>query len=675
MQILNLKKSQILTFDEYLETAQPEEPLEKALFKHAYYSHLVPTVILGKDGIKRIHWVNPDKGKPKMNLVGHFHEGERTDHHTQLTTDNVIDLNHVTHFASGDKVRIKSGKYKGQVGIFTGSYSTTGNVSPRTSIKFPDASGIWKTANPISASNLELVHRATDQTKDAIAPKSVATVNRFGQPTVVSKTYLATKKDTGPVESAQARHERMGRELTPGIMFARASDGAKVLIHSEALDGKLHLKLIDASPKAKKEGFIEKTHFQKLVDAGTYHRVGISPHAPGTTHQKSRMLETGELHHNGSVTYDQYGRPTLKHEVLMAIIFENWANVKRTISLVTAAFPTVDESELSGVDMMDQIQNAVNTFEPYHDTPVSQRIHFYVKDAAKKKASQMHEINKLRVRRDQGDDDTSSDGLDKINTDDDSPTNELDLGGGGFVNKLDALTFDDILEDEADMVRWVAGNDEFADVVMRMTGLGVREATITKDEAAKELFGKMVNSAGIPLTLNSIRNKLTRFYNTLVDEFRAEIQKDPTFEHTLRLSIQMRDKMHRKRDIIESGDLKTMKAVAKKFDGGRNARGDIAAMLIKHGADVASTGNLVKMTEDILSGTIKPVEYSRVIQSEAHAQALQDTLKEMIKASTATGSVPDRFNVHRWFKYDPKAGGKILHAWLSPNAMTTIGKK
>ena len=683
MQIINLKKSDILTFDDFITPAAAEAPLEKALFKHAYYSHLVPQQIMGKDGVKRIHWVNPnkdakdakdgDKKKPKLNLVAHFHEGEREQHHKQITADNEIDLDHVHHFSHGDKVRVTRGKYKGQVGVFAGSYTTSGNTSPRTSIKFHDpAKNEWRTADPVGVNSIELVHRANDQTREAVAPKSVEHVTRKGTTTTVSKTWKDTRKDTTPNESPQARHERLGKEIAKGILFKRAADGAMVYVVDEK-DDRIHVKILNAPKGAKSEGLVEKDRFTKMVADGTYNRAGMSKLGADTAKKNTRLLETGELHTTGKITYDKHGQPELDAEIAKDIIFENWDFIDRVIQGEVARFPSVDPTEVSGVDMFDKIRNAVNTFEPYLNSSLQGRLHQYVKDAAYKKASQIHQLNVLRERKDMLNDRT--DDPDGVTVEQEPEGTTDNIGGGGFVNKLDALVFEDALADEADMMRWIADNDEYADVLMRMTGLGVGEASITNQEAAKELHGKLLDADGKPYALNTIVSRLSRMHTKIVDAFHDEAEKDPHFAHSLRQSIQYRSKMRRKRDIAESDakDFPTIKAVLKKYDGGRNARSAIAAKLIKHGSSIEDTPKLVETVERIMEGRLVPHDYRNTIKSEAHAKILEDTLKDMLP-DTAVKKIPDRFKIVQWQKFEPKAGKSSSLRWLNYGAGTVAGK-
>lgn len=672
MHILSLRKSQLFTFDEWLDevnnpAGEPDNDLEKALFKHAYYSKLVPTVITGKDGVKRIHWVNPDKDKKtkKMNLVAHFHEGERDEHHKQIKKDNEIDLDHLHHLSHGDKVRVARGKYKGQVGIFAGSYPTAGNSSPRASVKFQDADGKWKTADPIGATSLELLHRANEQTKAAIAPKTVEHINRKGQKTVVSKKWKDKAGAAAPAETPQERHERLSKEIGKGILFRRASDGVNIFIADERGD-KLHIKILNASSKSgKKEGWVEKDRFKKLVEDGSYNRAGMSKLGKDTDQKLTRKLETGELHLEDKVTYDEHGQPHLDPEIAKDIVWENWNNIERMVSAQTANFPTVDESEISGIDFLDKLRNALDSFEPYLNTSVQSRLNEYAKDAAKKKASQLHQINLLRERKDMLTDRTNDpDGTIAASDGEDEEGVAEDMAPGGFINKLDAMIFKDIVDEEAELIKWHVGNDEYVDAVMRMTGFGIGEPQITRQEAIRDLYGRVKSADGKPLKQNTIDSHLSRVYNEIVETFKNEAASNADFAHTVKTALEYRAKIRRKRALSEynSKDYPTIKAMRHKYDGGRNARSAIAAKLIKHGAGVSAAPKMVEITEKIIGGQLVPHDYKNVFGSAAEAKIMEDTLKDLLPADA--GRTPDRFKIVEWYNHNPK-GDKPSLTWLT----------
>ena len=662
-QILMLRKSDILSLDDYL--GMEGDDLEKALFKHAYYSQLVPKKITGKDGVERIHWVNPDKGKKntkKMHLVAHFHEGAQKEHHAKIKEDHEIDLNHLHRFSHGDKVKITGGPYKGQTGVFVGSHGVKSNPAARVSVKFEDKDGLWKTSNPIGAGNLELVHRATDSTLEAVAPKSQEYVNRKGQKTVASKAWLK-KRVPAKRQTSKERHEELGKGLGKGVMFQRGSDGTQIFIVGEKGD-KLHVKILNAPKGQKKtEGYIEKARFEKMVNSGSYHRVIASKLGSDTKKKTTRMLETGELHANGKAGFDDKGNATMDPQVVKDIIFENWDLVETTVQSEASKYPSVDPAEISGVDMWSQMSNAITTFEPYLNKPLAGRLRDYVQDTARKKAQQIHQINVLRDRND-----IDGNGSDRSATG--IITHEEQLGeitGGAFVNPLDSMIFHEILNDEADMMEWYAGNGDYADVLMRITGIGTGEASITQAEGAKELYGKVFDSSGKPISIPVIKKRLSRSVIEMMKTFSDEAKQDPDFAATLRQAVMYRNKMSQERDNMEADakDLSTIRAVQGKYDGGRNAKADIAKKLIKNGSSVNDAFNLVSTVENIVDGKLMPHDYRAKIASEDYAKIITQTLKDMMPAGTGN-KIPERFHVSDWYKYDPKANiEKPSIKWLS----------
>lgn len=660
-QLLTLKKSDILSIDDCIGIGDDLD-LEKALFKHAYYSKLVPKQIVGKDGVKRTHWVNPDKdnkGKGKTRLVGHFHDGEHKEHHKQIKQDQEIDLNHLHRYSHGDKVKIVGGPYKGQTGLFAGSHSVKANPNARVSVKFKDTDGLWKTSNPIGAGNLELVHRSTNSTLAALAPKSKEYVNKKGQKAVASKAWLK-KRPAAKKKTAKARHEELGKEITKGVMFQRGSDGTKIFVLNEEAD-RLRVKILNPSKDQKKtEGYIDKKKFTEMVGSDSYRRLGFSKLESNTKRKTTRMLETGELHVNGRAGFDAKGNPTLDNQAIHDIIFENWDIVESAATSEASKYPTVDSSEISGVDMWAQMSNAITTFEPYLNKPLKQRLWEYVSDTARKKAHQIHQINILRDR-------TDIDGADSTprgNVTQEAPPAEIP--SGAFVNPLDSMIYHEILKDEADMMGWFAGNDDFADVLMRITGLGSGEATITQVEAAQELHGKIVDAGGNPISVSALQKRLSRMVVGVAKSFHNEAEKDPDFAYTLKQSVQYRHKMNRKRDNMEAGakDLTVLRAVQDKYDGGRNAKADIAKKLIKNGSGVHGAAPLVEIVEKIVDGKLLPHDYRAKIASAEHAKIINDTLKDMMPSGT--GVIPDRFHVSDWYRYDSKANiEKASVQWLT----------
>jgi len=660
-QILMLKISDILSIEDYMGMGDDMD-LEKALFKHAYYSKLVPKQIVGKDGVKRTHWVNPDKGnkgKGKTRLVGHFHNDDHKEHHKQIKHDQEIDLNHLHRYSHGDKVKITGGPYKGQVGLFAGSHSVKANPAPRVSVKFKDTDGLWKTSNPIGAGNLEMVHRATNSTLESLAPKSKEYVNRKGQKTVASKIWL-NKRPPVKRTTPKTRHEDLGKEIGQGVMFQRGSDGTKIFILEEKPD-KLRIKILNPSKDQKKtEGIIDKKKFTEMVNTHSYRRLGFSKLESDTKRKITRMLETGELHANGKAGFDDNGNPTMDDQTVHSIIFENWDIVEAAAKSEASKYTTVDPSEISGVDMWSQMSNAITTFEPYLNKPLANRLREYVVDTARKKAQQIHQINILRVR-------TDIDGADSTprgTITQDAPPAEIP--SGAFVNPLDSMIFHEILKDEADMMGWFAGNDDFADVLMRVTGLGSGEASITQAEAAQELHGKIFDAAGRPVPVSALQKRLSRMVIGAIKSFHDEAEKDPDFAFTLKQAVQYRHKMNRKRDNMEAGakDLTVLRAVQNEYDGGRNAKANIAKKLIKNGSGVHGAAPLVEIVENIVDGKFLPHDYRAKIQSTEHARIINDTLKDMMPSGT--GKIPDRFHVSDWYKYDPKANiEKPSIKWLA----------
>lgn len=643
----------VLSFDEYLNLvdAPVEEDLVKAVFKHAYYSKLVPQVILGKDGVKRIHWVRPDKDikNAKINPVAVFHEGDREEHHEKIKAEHEIDLDHVHYFSHGDRVRVTAGRHKGEVGIFVGAYPNKKNASPRASVKFKDVDGKWKTGNPVGIGSMELVHRGNRQTKEAIAPKTVEHITKKGKRTLVTKKWKDKVGNLAPKETAQEKYKRMAKEIHQGAVFQRVSDGSRVFIVSEK-EAKLHIKILNAKKKSgQTEGWVERERFEKLVADKTYFRSNTAKKnmADKKTKPLTAKLESGESHFVGDVSFNEIGRPTLDPEVATGIIFENWDLIGRVISAEVSKYSTVDSSDVSGVDFLDKLKNAIETWEPFLNTSLYPRLYKYAQDAARKKASAIHEINVMRDNHQDVAADSSTAGT-ITREEAGDPT---DLGATGFVNRLDALTFKEAIKEEAEAVEWLVGNDEFVDALTRMIGLGYDRPQISRKEAVRELHGKVVGENGKLLNVAAIESRLSNLYDRLVEGFQKKAEENPNFSHSLWASLELRSKMRRKRvEEDYKNTAPTMEAVRKIYDGGRNARSTIASKLIRYGASISDAPKMVQTVEKIIDGKVLPEDYHKIVKSPEEAKILESALKDMIPDSAADNELPEQFKVVKWHK-------------------------
>ena len=658
------------------------ELLEKAI-KHAYFSHLVPVRKRGVDGVTRTYWVNPDpkklkktkSKKSKLQVVSAHNDGTHDEHRAEILKDHEIDFDKdVTSLHHGDVVKLtkdKAGLKPGTEGIFDGLYVRGVNKTPTISVKVKNAKGDY-VSKQVNVNAVELVKRGNSDTRDKI-----------------TKPAAASRVPATSAETNQQRHERLGKEVVPGGIYIRNSDGQQIFT-SAIVGDKIKVTVLSAKGKGK-EGYVETSKIQGLLNACKYTRMikpktalyessmapvkdasGNTVTDPATGKPKmviqkrltpnlaSRMLESGEFHRQGVVKYDSAGKGNVDQDSARKIIVEQWPTIDAAVGTAVSKYDGVDQSDIDVSDIIRAATNAINTFEPYMNNDVQPWIRQYVYDKANKKAQSLHDMRRLKTALAPVDGDGASP-VSRI------PTNSSgepisDIASGGFNTALDSIILGEGIEEEADFLAWHIDNPEVAAVVGDWLGLGAREQTYNRKEAAAALVGIMKNPAtGEAYSQSSIERMLTEIKTKLVGELRNEFHKYPEFQRDLGRNLRLRNKIANKREVSADVPIK-VRSILDKHDGGRKSKAEIAAKLIHAGVPMSEAPDLVDITERIIRGDISPMDYHKIIP-ERHQERVQMALDRIlnIKGPEARGKLPERFRI-----YEAVKRGKRIAAASEP---------
>lgn len=639
--------------------------LEKAGFKHGYYTHLVPKKIRGKDGVERIYWVSPDAGKKqKLSRVLHFNDGEERDHHTEIATSHEIDKDAMLRFSAGDKVATTHGKDKGREGIFRASMK---GDAPRVSVAFLNPKTGKYSAETHNVNHIKLVHRANDDTSKVVERKTVETTNLLGETTLVDRDdydrYYGPRSAPG-YETQQEKIDKIATTPVTGGVYERP-DGRRLAIGpAVTMGGVTRYDVTLTTPGAKpKTGSIEESKLTEQLKASGYRRLPAKAiHAPkkyvvptaveetapdGTKTTKtvwappklgkdgepvddtggkwvkddggkplSAALERGELHAKGHFAFNPAGRRILTPEdqvLAVQILAEHWTNLERVAAVAAGRYPSVAHEEVTASDISEALISAVASYEPLLDVNgwgISHRLQKQAKGSAKRLAMQIHEREMSMVRDDWADDSVDSKPatpMDKAALEEWGDTN--DIIASAFISKHDAMVLDEGLRDEADLMSWLYGDEKILDIMKKWTGVGVFEASLNKKEAAEALVGYVYNPATMkPYALSTIETVLLpKELERITAAFKAEGKIDPTFLHTLKQDITLRANLTRKRKYgeIHPKDVSVVRAKAEEVKKPSD-RANFAADLIRRGVPMADVPLVIQVADRILSGMARP---------------------------------------------------------------------
>ena len=521
--LIDLKNIQVISLTDL--------DLEKAAFKHGYYTNLVPKKIVGKDGVERIHWVNPDKGKKKkLARVMHHREGAEADHHKEIKTVHEIDEAVLLRFSEGDKVRVAYGKDKGRYGVFRGSIA---GPSPRVSVAFYNPTTGRYEAKTLNVNHIEFTSRADETTKKIVERKTVEVTNIKGETILVDReSFEKYYKDRERRKTPQERVAEQKALLEVGAAYRRA-DGRVFLIQGATKIGdKLEytIKLADSSKKKMGTTRVDEKRLEAIVNKQKYERVPrVTIHKEvkiydesaeawktyKTSKPLSADLESGYLHNKGHFGYNDKGFRTstpADEDLARKILAENWPMLERVVATTIAKYG-IPEGDVTPSDIIEPLVKAVAGYEPLLDTGggIEGRLKDYARSYAKSEAEKIHEREMSTVRDDfVGDDGAPAAPVSVV----DRPAVEEMLGDPGdiiasaFISKQDAIVLEEGLADEADLMSWLYGDEKILDIMKRWTGLGEFESTLSKKEAAAELTGIAYNPATMePYAANQAGHK------------------------------------------------------------------------------------------------------------------------------------------------------------------------
>ena len=663
-----------------------ELDLEKAAFKHGYYSHLVPKKITGSDGVERIHWVNPDKDKKvKLTRVTHFRDGSEAEHVKEIQKDHIIEPKELTRFSEGDKVVVSYGKEKGQEGVLRGVLA---GPSPRVSVAFLNPKTSKHEARTLNVNHIKLVHRANDETKKVIERKTVEVTNIKGETILVDRgDYEKYYKDRERKKTPQERVAEAATRLEVGGTYKNSKGQIFHVQYAKKIGDKIEYTVKIFTPgraKIKIRQVSESTLATAIKDKGYERvpRVTIVKEAKVfdedtatwkkyvTDKPLSAELESGDLHKKGHFPYEDGFRSMTPadEELGRKILAEHWTAIERTVTNEIAKY-NVSEGEVTGADIIDPLTKAVASYEPLLDKGggIEGRLRKYAKSFARSEAEKIHEREMSTVRETapaDSDSPTPISPMDKAAVEE-ALGNLDDIIASAFVSKHDAMVLDEGLKDESDMMSWLYGDEKILDVMKRWTGIGEFESTLNKKEAAEELAGYAYNPATMePYSKSTIESYLLpKELVRIIDAFKAEGMGYPDFMQTLKTDVNLRNKLKRNRKIApvhpkDESVIKVVRDMTKKPEG----RAGFAAQLIKLGLPPRHVAPVMQLADRILAGVSVPEDYPKQLPREAWRfgpRVLAAWFKEHLPPSVFSGErgaafgLPRRFDIEKPFKSVP----------------------
>ncbi len=646
--------------------------LEKAGFKHGYFTNLVPKKIVGKDGVERIYWVKPDAGKkPKLTRVVHHREGEEKDHHEDIKRDHVIDSKDMVRFSEGDKVKITWGSEKGREGVFRGSIA---GPSPRVSVAFLNPKTGKHEAKTMNVNHIELVHRANDVTKKVVERKTVEVTNAKGETTLVDRgDYEMYYKDKERKKTIQERVAEEKTKLTVGGTYRRPDGRVFVVKSTRKVGTKMEYEVDFHVPGIKTT--ITKTIGDSLLQSTLknqkYERVPRLHNPKAVGKPLSIELETGELHRKGHFKYAAggYRQATKEDEdIARRILAEHWPMLEKTVSATTMKYPSVTEGDVTPATFIDALVKAVASYEPLlgEGSGIEERLRQYARSYARSEAVKIHEREMSTVRDDFLPDDTDKksplSSIDKTAVDEFLAGDSNDIIASPFVSKEEAILLEEGLADEADLMSWLYEDQKILDVMKRWTGIGVFQATLTRRQAAEELAGYVYNPKTMkPYATSTIETVLLpKELERIKEAFKAEASSYPDFKATLKKDVSLRSAMERKRKLapVHPKDERVIKEVRTEMKK-PDHRAEYAAQMIRLGIAPKDAPTIMQIGDRILAGSAVPSKYHTMLPRrlwETGSKALTAWFKERLPASVFSGkraaalNLPSRFDVEKPIK-------------------------
>ena len=653
MLIVDINKIQMVSFSDLL---------EKAGFKHGYYTNLVPQKIMGKDGVVRIHWVNPDKGKKeKLSRVFQSRDGTETEHHAEIKKDHAIDSAALVRFSAGDKVVGLRGGDKGREGVLR---SNLAGVSPRVTVAFHNPATDKHEAKVMNVNHIALVHRANPDTEKLIARKTVEVTDINGKKQLLNKDRYAAflEKKLSPDKTPKERAEEAANTFAIGNIY-RSSPGAILEIIGEGGSGeekRFILNIHELKPGKKKthSKSVSQKKLEYLLDTKAIARVpsgvlraeanrlaGVKPTKPLST-----ALELGDLHQKGHFAFDVNGKRVSSAEddaLARQILAENWTRLENAVAAVASKYKGVPEGEITASTILDGLSKGVVSYDPMLDKTggLSGRLDRYAEAYAKSECEKAQLRSQLLVSASNPSDEGVTPGslmLDAaIAKEAEDESAELRIPP--FISAPDTILLTEGLNDEADLMSWLYGSDDIRDIMMRWTGLGKFEADLTAKEAAAALSGLAYNPKTMePYTASGIETwLLPNEKKRIIAAFQEEGKQYPEFRHTMESNVKLRDKVRASRKMV-AADAKDFPTIAEthaeiKAPAGR---AKMAADLVRLGIPMNDAHYAMDLADRILSGAgVAMDEYAKRLPHRMWGTApaiLETWFKEKFKKDPKT---------------------------------------
>jgi hypothetical protein len=662
LEIINLDGIELVSFDDEVLVKG-----RKGGMQHGYYTHLIPKKIRGKDGVERIHWINPDPTKaPKLRLVEHHNVGKENEHLKGIEREHGIESKDLVRYGAGDKVEVVDKAGKASEGIFRGSVASESNMTPRVSVAVKSPKTDKWQARTVNVNDIRLVHRATEETKAAIKKKTIEVETRSGGLTRVDtadyEKYYADASERN-IETPEEQHELLNATVALGSVYTRLSDGIRwrvdeIRSKTDSEPSKVLLQAMNPAKDmadSKRRMTVQADAFKRALIDGQFRREPGNTHADLKTQPLSAALERGLFLNGGDyvaynkgvhpdpaggpaeivytpetrttapqVKFDENGKfqwvnPEEGRKLAGQIIAENLKAVKSAAYNAAARYSNVSKLDAEGMlgEVYEPLLGAILTYEPLigdSATGIEGRLRTYAGAYARDYARAIHD-RKVLEDQDWG---SEEDGptLASYDKEPDAYSEEQSLVAAPFVHSQDAMVLEEGLKDEADLLDWLYGNSYTATVMSKWMGLGKFEATLTKKEAAQALYGHLVHEkTRLPVALSTIETEyLPKQRERIISALKVEAYNDPNFEATMALNLRLRDSMRQKRankeDEIFVADKPILEEAAEGYNGEPKVKAKVAAELIKLGVGLKDSPRMVQVVDQIFTGHLRPSEYA-----------------------------------------------------------------
>lgn len=603
----------------------PEHKKPLLQFAHGYYTHLVPRTVTKSDGTQQIYWVNPDPDAPKkLTLVSVHTDGDRADHLSHIKAKFGIEEKDLTDLHEGDKVRVLKHKDPAMAGTeaIIGSNST-GKTTPLVCLYMPSKAktGKW-TKESANVNHIELVHRATPETQEVIAPKTVKTYNK-----ATGKVNYVTK-----AEYERSKGTKKGG-MTPGMRAASARNtafaggiyegGGRRFQILKLEDGRAVAHVLNGAPDDKLKIVFKTADLEKLLRAGKYTRE--YPQSPSDPEKfpMTYAFESGEFHRKGDLTYDDDGEPvvTKKGADDISNVFAEHFDYANSIAMNAALnFPDVNAMDAENIvtDLYPIFLNRLQRYDSWSGNLSGGIKAFITKDVSGYardwlKARQAENQNMI-AQTSLGDDIFESLKEEDV----------AELGQSSFQQALDRMELEEGLKKERDYLveTFFPKHSYQAEVVGGWLGIGVERAVYgSKVEAAKVLSGKVFSKlktlpdgSPAPVRESYIVDWLDRRHREIHSVLSREWDDRSSIADLFRRNLVLKNKLLNKRE-YSAQDYSVAKVTlpAKDTSAGKKFRERLESALSVNGIAPKDVSKMAETVIGIANGQIGPASFSKVV--------------------------------------------------------------